>query len=131
MPRKTGPDPRLLTELELEIMQTLWTHGEGTVRDAQAQLSERELAYTTVSTVLRILEQKGVVSSRKDGRAHIYTPLLSRAEHEALAVHHLVKRVFDGEPQGLVAHLIDVDDLGADELARLRTLIDERLKEIP
>lgn len=131
MPRKTGPDPRLLTELELEIMQTLWTHGEGTVRDAQAQLSERELAYTTVSTVLRILEQKGVVSSRKDGRAHIYTPLLSRAEHEALAVRHLVERVFDGEPQGLVAHLIDVDDLGADELARLRTLIDERLKEIP
>lgn len=126
--RRTTPDPRLLTEVELEIMQILWDRGEGTVNDVRDALpAERDLAYTSVSTVLRILEKKGVTTSRKEGRGHVYRPTMSRSEHEGLALHHLVCRVFDGEPTSLVARLLDSEGMSPEALAALRRLIDERL----
>ena len=69
----------LLTEVELEFMNELWALGEGTVRDVLDQLPEgRELAYTSAATILRILEQKNFVTSRKEGKRHVFVPLLAR-----------------------------------------------------
>lgn len=128
MAKRGEQDPRLLTEVELELMQILWDRGPSTVREVQAALPpERDLAYTTVSTVLRILEQKGQVTSQRDGRTHIYHPALSRQVYSRLAVSDLVSRVFDGDASGLVAHLLESEGLTKDELARVRALIDPKL----
>src|SRR5690242_526540 len=90
-------DGKLLTETELELMTILWRLEEGTVADVIAELpEERDLAYTSVSTILRILEQKNILKTRKEGRGHIYTPLIKKSEYETKTVKHVVERVFDG-----------------------------------
>src|SRR5262245_34034107 len=94
---------RRLTQVELELMTVLWKLGSGTVADVIEELrEERRLAYTSVSTILRILEKKGVLASRKKGRGHEYVPRLERAEYESWSVRDLVTRLFDGAPAELV-----------------------------
>jgi predicted transcriptional regulator len=118
-----------LTDVELELMSILWQRGEGTVRDVMANLpAERRLAYTSVSTVLRILEQKGAVAARKSGQSHIYVPKIDKQVYEASALKHIVSTLFNGTPRSLVARLIDEKDLTPDDLAQLRRLLDERLR---
>ncbi len=127
MVRKAKSNPKLLTEVELELMQILWTLGEGTVLDVQGALStRRKLAYTSISTMLRILEQKGAVESRKAGRGHVYIPLLSKKVYEGKSVDHLVSRVFDGIPSALVRTLLEDDRLTDEELESIRKLLEER-----
>ena len=117
-----------LTEAELELMTILWRLGEATVRQVMAELPQgRDLAYTSVSTILRILEQKDVVASRKDGASHIYAPILDKSAYESATLKELVTTVFDGAASALVARLIDVETIDQDELGRLRRLLDERL----
>ncbi len=116
---------RLLTDVELELMTLLWRIGEGTVHEVLAALPpERTLAYTTVSTMLRILEQKEVVTSRKAGRGHVYVPLLSKGAYEAMTVRHMVKHVFDGAPATLVRRLLEASELTPEELAVIRAMLD-------
>ena len=118
-----------LTEVELELMNLLWKLGEGSVNDVIAELpSARKLTYTSVSTMLRILEQKGVVASRKEGRAHVYYPNLSKADYEASTIRRVVTQVFDGAPVALVKQLLDHEKLTAAELKEIRKLLDERMK---
>lgn len=120
---------KMLTETELELMNILWTNGEGTVNDALEALPKgRDLAYTSVSTILRILEQKGVLKARKDGRSHIYTPTVSKEDYESKAVGHLVQKVFDGTPSALVRRLIDSNDLSESELKELKKVLSARIK---
>ncbi|MEK7690160.1 MAG: BlaI/MecI/CopY family transcriptional regulator, partial [Bdellovibrionota bacterium] len=88
---------------------------------------ERKLAYTSVSTILRILEQKKIVVSRKEGRGHSYFPILTKENYEAASLHHLVKKVFDGAPGDLVRRLLETENLSAEDLKSIRTLLDERL----
>ena len=127
--RAATPPPRLLTPTELEIMHVLWRLGESSVAGVQAALApERPLAYTSVSTMLRILEQKGVVASRKEGRGHAYRPLVPREEYEAVSLRHLVGTVFDGTPVNLVQRLVQDGDLTPDELAAIRRLIATRTR---
>lgn len=117
---------RLLTETELELMSILWRLGEATVSEVMEELpSSRDLAYTSVSTILRILEQKMVLATRKEGRGHKYIPLLRKSDYEAKTVQHVVERVFDGTPVALVRQLLDSVDLDAGELAQLKKLISE------
>ena len=105
-------------------MTILWKIGEGTVNDVLGALpSARKLAYTSVSTILRILEQKGVVVSRKEGRGHVYIPRLGKEAYEATTLHHLVTRVFDGTPTALVRRLLETERLSEDELAEIRALL--------
>ncbi|RKH92955.1 BlaI/MecI/CopY family transcriptional regulator, partial [Corallococcus praedator] len=110
-------ESRPLTPVELELMQLVWKQGEVSVADVLAALPpERKLAYTSVSTVLRILEQKGVVHSRKEGRGHLYSARLSREAYEAQSVRHLVATVFDGTASSLVARLVEAVPLSAEEV---------------
>lgn len=115
---------KLLTETELELMSILWKLGEGSVSDVLGQLPpERDLAYTSVSTILRILEQKKVLTTRKEGRGHVYIPALEKGEYESRSVRHVVDKVFEGEPIGMVRQLLSSVELTEDELNELKKLI--------
>lgn len=117
---------KLLTETELELMTILWRLGEGSVSDVIEQLPKgRDLAYTSVSTILRILEQKGVLKTRKEGRGHIYIPQVKKSDYEAKTVKHVVDRVFDGTPIALVRQLLDTVKLNESDLKELKKLIDQ------
>lgn len=114
----------LLTEVELELMSILWRLGEGSVSDVQGELPKgRELAYTSVSTILRILEQKEILKTRKEGRGHIYIPVLQKPDFEAKTVKHVVERVFDNTPIALVRQLVKTNQLKSDDIAELKALI--------
>jgi predicted transcriptional regulator len=96
--------------LEVECLKVLWTLGEGNVKDVRQALTEsRDLAYTTVMTVLDRLSRKGRVARRKVGRSFVYVPVLSRAVLRRLAVRELVDRFFDGSPEALMRYLNDGD----------------------
>lgn len=122
--KKNNHDEKLLTETELELIQILWKLGEGAVNDVLENLPpNRDLAYTSVSTILRILEQKKIVSSRKEGRGHVYKPLISKSHYEEKAVKYMVGRVFDGAPLALAKQLLQTNELTADDLNELKLLI--------
>lgn len=115
---------KLLTETELEMMRVLWAKGGGTVNEVLDGLPKgRDLAYTSVSTILRILEKKGFVKSRKDGRAHIYQPQVAKPDYESRTLRHVVENVFDGQRLSLVRQLLGSGDLRPEELAELRRLV--------
>jgi predicted transcriptional regulator len=117
-------EEKLLTDTELEMMRVLWARGEGTVNDVLEGLPRgRDLAYTSVSTILRILEKKGFLKSRKDGRAHLYKPKVEKGDYEARTLRHVVHNVFDGQKVGLVRQLLGSGEMSAAELAELRKLL--------
>ncbi len=117
----------MLTDVELELMTILWRLGEGSVADVIKELpKERQLAYTSVSTILRILEQKSILKTRKEGRGHTYIPAVSKTDYEAKTVRHVIDRVFQGTPVALVRQLLDTVNLDAQALNELRSLIDEK-----
>lgn len=120
-PRETD-DPRL-TDAELELMDVLWALGEADVGDVVGKLGDGR-AYTTVATLMRILEQKGFVASRKDGRRLLYAPTTERPRWQSAAVGELVRRVFAGDARALVRSLLDSGEVGKDELAEIRDLLD-------
>ncbi len=127
-PRRTRR-PKLLTDVELELMSTLWQIEEGTVRDVMARLPRgRDLAYTSVSTVLRILEDKKLVRTRRQGRGHLYRPAITKSEYESRSVRNLVDKVFEGAPSAMVMRLLDDEELTLDELEKIRRLFEEKLQ---
>jgi predicted transcriptional regulator len=127
-PRRTSR-PKLLTEVELELMSTLWQLDGATVREVLAALPEgRTLAYTSVATVLRILEDKRLVQSRKIGKAHVYRPTVSKSEYESRSLRHLVDKVFDGTPSTMVLRLLDDEGLSRKELREIQRMLEERLQ---
>ncbi len=119
----------LLTEVELEFMNELWALGEGTVRDVLERLPEdRNLAYTSGATILRILEQKEFVTSRKAGKSHIYTPTLAKDVYQSRSLKDLSAKLFDDTPASLVAALVNDEELSEEALGQIRALVDRRLK---
>jgi len=125
----TKNEERLLTDTELELMNIMWGIGEGTVRDVMDHLpKERDLAYTSVSTILRILEKKSVLLSRKSGKSHIYTPIVEKEEYQKRGLQHMVASVFSGAPSQLVKTLLDTEKLGEEELKEIKKLISKRIK---
>ena len=120
----TGAEPRLLTAVELELMTILWRLGEGTVHAVSEELPQgRDLAYTSVSTMLRILEQKGFVESRKEGRGHVYLPAVPKSAYEKTAIRHGVGQVFDGAAVSLVRRLVEAEKLTKADLDAMREII--------
>lgn len=125
--RKKGD---LLTEVELEFMNELWTLGEGSVRDVLDQLPpERNLAYTSGATILRILDEKGFVKSRKEGKTLVYTPLLQKDNYQTRSLQNLSRTLFDDTPASLVARLVDDAELTASDLEDIRALVERRLQD--
>jgi len=115
-----------LTDAELRLMEVLWRIGTATVSEVATGLpKDVELAYSTVLTTLRILETKGYLRHRKDGRAFVYEPVVGRDQARESAVTHLLRRFFEGSPEQLVLNLIDGRKIGAKELKRLRKRIEE------
>jgi predicted transcriptional regulator len=124
--KSKGKEEKLLTEVELELMTILWRLGEGSVADVIEELPKgRDLAYTSVSTMLRILEQKGILKTRKEGRGHVYIPDLSKSDYEAKTVKHVVERVFDGTPVALVKQLLNNVKMSKEELDELKKLLNQ------
>ena len=115
-----------LTEAELRIMQVLWEKKSATVQQVlEALPTSKPLAYNSVLTIVRILEKKGFVRHVKDGRAHIYLPLLNQKEATQSEIRHLVSRFFQNSRELLVLNILEDSGLDADELKRLRQLLDE------
>ena len=126
MVRKSRPQPtdRPLTATELEMMNVIWRLGPCSVRQVvEALRPQRELAYTSVSTIIRILEQKRYVISLKEGRGHLYRAAVSKQEYQATSLARLVSNVFDGAPTLLVQRLLDSKQLSAEELQKIRALM--------
>jgi len=120
-----------LTPVELELMEILWAIKEGTVHDVQAQLpSNRKLVYTTVSTMLRILQQKEVVTIRKEGRKHIYRPLMSKQKFTNHSVKKIIKHSFSGNSVELVNYLLGKNTLSITEINAIQELLDSKKKEL-
>ena len=121
-------DPVILTVREMDVMNVLWTLGSGTVTEVQERLPD-ELAYTTVLTMLRILEKKGHLRHEPDGRAHRYVPLVQKDAAREGALGRVTRKLFSGSPELVMAHLLKERGLTEDQLRRLRDLVDDRLKE--
>jgi predicted transcriptional regulator len=115
-----------LTDAELRLMDVLWKKGAATVSEVVEHLPKSvPLAYSTVLTTLRILENKGYLRHTKDGRAFIYRPVVRREQARESAVTHLLRRFFDDSPELLMLNLIEGKRVDAKELARLRKRIEE------
>ena len=115
MPRKKTPG---LTEAELRVMNVLWDLGEATVADVQKALSRHKLTYTTVLTMLQILESKNHVAHASVGRAYVYRPLVTRSKERRAALQRFLATWFDASPNLLVASLLDENDLDTEELKK-------------
>ena len=115
-----------LTEAELRLMDVLWQDGPSTVQQVLDALPNRaQLAYNSVLTTIRILEKKGYVRHIKDGRAHVYRPLVERAEASRSEIRHLAHRFFQNSHEMLVLNILEDRGVDAEELARLRQLLEQ------
>lgn len=133
MKRTTHPMARkqersLLTEVELEFMTVVWDIGGGTVRDILAELNKAQTrAYTSVATVLKIMEQKGFLTSERHDRSLVYRPAVPKEEYQRTTLKDLSSKLFDGAPAALVARLVDDEEVTDDMLESMRALLNERL----
>lgn len=126
MPRRKSES---LTEVEQRVMEVLWSAGSGTVSEVLAAVdAPKPLAFNTVQTMLRILEQKGYVRHTEEGRAFRYIPVVDRAEASRSAVQSVVRRFF-GSPGALALNLLQSEDVSPEELARIRALIAKAEKQ--
>jgi predicted transcriptional regulator len=123
-----------LTGLQVEILNVLWARGEATVVDVREALRPgRELAATTVSTLLSRMERKGVVTHRTEGRQYVYAPAVAASAVKQSVVSDLAEvadRLFEGDVADLVTHLLAERDVDVDDLARVRELIDRKAAEL-
>src|SRR5215475_4952779 len=117
-----------LTPLELEIMSVLWESGAANVQTVQQGL-KRELAYTTVQTMLNILHRKGKVKRALKDRAYYYKPTVSRSQFVRHAVDDVINRLFGGSAESLVMSLVETKHLTTEKLARLNRLLEESQEE--
>ena len=118
--------PRVLTDAEAHLMAVLWELSTGTVAEVTAAIQKkRAWTYSTVQTILRILETKGFVTHEKMGRAFIYRPLVNAGQARRHALRALVSRLFDNSPSLVVLNILDDEKLDPKELKRLKKLIED------
>lgn len=116
-----------LTDGELRLITIIWDLGEATVGDVVDKLpADLDLAYNTVLTTMRILEQKGYLQRVKSGRAHIYRPIVTRGQARRKAVRHMLSNLFDGSPEALLVSILEDEKLSAADVERLKKMIDEK-----
>jgi predicted transcriptional regulator len=123
MPRHRSP---ALTDAEARVMAVLWERTTATVAEVVAALKKkRSVSYSTVQTILRILEGKGYVSHEKVGRAFIFRPRVDERQARRRALRHLMTRLFNGSPSLLVLNVLEDEQIDSDELVRLKKVIEE------
>lgn len=121
------PAEKNLTEVELEIMQVIWSDGDSSVREVSARINKkRKVAYTSVMTMLKVMEQKGYVKKRKRGKANIYTANITEAQARSSAVKNLLTKFFGGSKSAFGLHLVGEENVDLDELIRLRDQLREK-----
>jgi predicted transcriptional regulator len=114
-----------LTDAEAAVMAVVWRLRRASVGDVAAAMNEtRAVSYSTVQTILRILETKGYVTHEKVARAFIYEPVVDERQARRRALHHLVNRLFEGSPSLLVLNVLEDEDIDAAEREQLRKLIE-------
>ena len=114
-----------LTEAELRLMKILWRRGESAVTDLVAAMPDGEpLAYNSVLTTIRILEQKGYVAHRQEGRAFVYRPCIAESEASKSEVKHVLNRFFGNSRERLLLSLLGDGEISAEELKRLKEVIE-------
>lgn len=117
--------PRTLTPLESLIMDVVWDQEEVTVRNVQEALRpQRDLAYTSVLTMMQVLERKGFVSSKRIGRANVYAANVSRARFGLRGAVDIVNSFFSGSVPAMLSHFVDTDSLSEEDLKQLRLLVE-------
>jgi predicted transcriptional regulator len=107
------------TEKELEIMQIFWEKGEATVRDVQEALAP-DRPYTSVLTIVRVLERKGHITHRQEGRGFVYRPVATPDESKSKVLAHVIEDVFGGSSESVVLSLVETGNLTLEELDRIR-----------
>jgi len=121
------PDDFQLSDLQLSLMRTLWERGEAGASEIQRLLADsgRDLAQTTVSTLLGRLSKRGLVLTRRQGRGFVYQPAIAESEIRRSMVTRVTDNLFDGDVTALVSHLLRSSDITRDDLAEVRRLIAE------
>lgn len=126
MSKKQAPRDRTLSDLQLQVMQVLWARGEASAADVQQQLAAagRDLALTTVATLLTRLAKRDLVETRRDGRQVFYSSAVSEGEVKRGMVSSLLGTLFAGDPKALVTHLVKETDLSANDLETVKQLLE-------
>ena len=115
----------ILTEAELRVMKVLWERGSGTVQQVLDSMEEKPaLAYNSVLTTIRVLERKGYLEHIKDGRAHVYAPVVRQQEATRSEIRRLASRFFGDSHEDLVLNILEDRGMEREELARLRKMLD-------
>jgi predicted transcriptional regulator len=136
MPRLGGSmkrdlDSIILTRQELQIMKVVWELNNATVKEVCDTMSQtKTVAYTTILTLMGILEEKGALVHTRSGRAFVYSPLLSRLQATRNQVRDVIMRFFDGRPEGLVEDVLEHETIAQDRLETLRNLVDARQENL-
>ena len=113
----------VLSDLQLDLMRVLWRAGDLSVAEVTEALADRNLAHTTVATLLTRLEKRGAVVARRDGRMLVYTACVSEAQVRRNMVSSLIAQVFRGDPKALLAHLVSEREVAQGDLEQVRTLL--------
>ena len=121
MPRRKSDR---VTPLELEVLHVLWAKGSANVQMVQREL-KRDLAYTTVQTILTVLHRKGIVKRTLRDKAYVYRPAVSQSKLTGHAVTELIDRWFGGSPEGLVMSMLEARHLTPKRLARINSMVDK------
>ena len=121
-----------LTEAELRLMRVLWVRGESAVAEMVAAVAdETPLAYNSVLTTIRVLERKGYVTHRTEGRAFLYSPCIAQVEASRAEVQHMLSRFFGNSRERLLLSLLGDDEITPDELRRLKETIANAPEDLP
>ena len=125
------PTVHRLGDLQLKILQILWERSEASVPEIHKALPKKnELAYTTVATMLRKMEARGLVKHRVEERKFIYRPTVKEDEVSRNLSTHLIKRLFEGSLADMVSHLLTTEEVSREELDKLEKIIAERKKQL-
>jgi BlaI family transcriptional regulator, penicillinase repressor len=124
---KRDLDSIILTRQELQIMKIVWERGSATVKEVCDAMSRRKVtAYTTILTLMGILEEKGALMHTRSGRAYIYKPILSREQATKNQVHDVLTRFFDGRPEKMIETVIENEIKEPEQLGNVRSLLESR-----
>lgn len=117
---------KLLTSLELKVMNLLWQKKNAFVKELIEEWNETpKPAYNTISTVVRILEEKGYVGHKAFGRSHQYHPVVSQGDYQKRLVRNVLNNAFSGNVMGMISTLVDGEGISKGELDNLRKIIDD------